>query len=96
MTKESTWMQSRVRHPRETMRDEGELRARAASVKANPTPDSRSSYNNNSLTTTSLLPATPLIDIDRYTLLNNADSQLQRLDSRHPPATVPQQTRAVS
>jgi hypothetical protein len=96
MTKASSSMQGRVRHPRETMRDEGELRARAASVKANPTPDSRSSYNNNTLTTTSLLPTVPLIDIDRYTLLNNADLHLQRLDSRHPPATVPQQTRAVS
>jgi hypothetical protein len=90
-------MQSRVRHPRETMRDEGELRARAASVKANPTPDSRSSYNNNILaTTTSLLPATPLIDIDRYTLLNNADLHLHPLNPCHPPATVPQQTPSVS
>jgi hypothetical protein len=63
-------MQGRVRHPRETMRDGGELRARAASVKANPTPVSRPYYNNNILATTSLLPTTPLIDIDRYTLLN--------------------------
>lgn len=52
--------------------------------------------NNNIAATSSLLPTTLLIDIDRYTLLYNADSQPLRLEPRHPPVTVPQQTLVVS
>ena len=48
----------RAREESETMRDEGELRARAASVKANPSADSRSSYNNNTILATTTLPPT--------------------------------------